>query len=55
MGHLIACEQDKTPQTIIRSLHLVPVSHTKCQPRARNVSMRVNSFLINNESLQIQV
>ena len=33
MSHLIACEQDNTPQTIIPWLHVVFVSHTMCQPR----------------------
>ena len=32
MGHSIACEQYSTPQTIIPSPHVVPISHTKCQP-----------------------
>ena len=33
MGHLITCEQDNTPQTIVPLPHVIHVSRTKCQPR----------------------
>ena len=32
MGHLNACHQDNTPQTIIPLPHMELVSHMKCQP-----------------------
>ena len=32
MSHLITCEQDNTPQTFVPLLHVIHVSHTKCQP-----------------------
>lgn len=31
MGHLIAYEQQNTPQTSLPLSHMIPISHTKCQ------------------------
>ena len=40
MGHFTSCHQDKP------LLHMVPVSHTKCQPRDMEVSCMHNTWIL---------
>ena len=49
MGHLIACEQDNSPQIIIPSPHMVFVSDTNPQPYGvKQMMSKVNMCKVAN-------